>query len=75
MQIEYDVKYRLDFVDSTLFGCCDFISQSILVRTANNTLSVYFKDTPLLDRVGSQYPRRDHSFNLGVCILRSVHLP
>ena len=31
-----------------------------------------FKDLSLLDCVESQYPRRDHSFNLSILILRSV---
>ena len=33
-----------------------------------------FKDTPLLDCVGSQYPCCYYSCNLGICILRSVSL-
>ena len=33
-----------------------------------------FKDLSLLDRVGSRYPCRDYSFNLNVCIPRSVNL-
>ena len=34
-----------------------------------------FKDLPLLDRVGSKYPCRDHAFIHGSRILRSVDQP
>ena len=63
---------------SILFGFCDFITQFILVRTTDNAylfqfIHLIFKDTPLLDCVGLQHPRRDHSCNLGVGILGSAN--
>ena len=34
--------YGVDVTEATLFGCCDFIAQCILVRTANNTPFISF---------------------------------
>jgi hypothetical protein len=76
-----DIKMAYSFSISqiTVFGCCDFIAQCILVRTSDNAyLSIrfnylIFKDTPLLDRVELQYPCRDHSFNVSIGILRSAN--
>ena len=64
---------------SVLYGCCDFIAQSILVRTTEQCLSIpfiylIFKDTPLLDCVGLQHPCGDHSLHFSICMLRSVNL-
>jgi hypothetical protein len=71
------VIYRLIIVEGTLFGCCDFISQSILVRTTQVAYSFglfihIFKDIPLLDCVASKYPCRGHSLNVSLCFLRFV---
>jgi hypothetical protein len=65
--------------DAVTFGCCDFLTQSILVRTTDNTYLFHlfiliFKDTPLLDCVGLQHPCRDYSSHLNIRILRSVNL-
>lgn len=61
-------------IEVVIASCCDFISQSILVCINHwHTFDYSFKtpkDIPLLDRVGSQYPRRDHSFNVGIRIFR-----
>ena len=64
-------------VEPVVFGCCDLIGQFILVRTSDKSFSfIYsiFKDTPLLDCVGLQYPCCYHSFNVGIRILRFVDL-
>ena len=69
--------FHITIVQVTASGCCDFLAQCILVRIKNLYLSSVlltwiYKDLPLLDRVGSGYPCRDHSFILGNRILRSV---
>ena len=78
--VEGDVisMYGFAIAEATIFGCCDFIAQCILVRTANkysiHLIHLIFKDTPLLDCVRSKYPRHNRSFNLSMCIFRSVIL-
>ena len=73
-------QYCLFLVQPVVFCCCDFIAQSILVRTADVPyhyslyISKFFKDIPLLDCMELQYPRRDHSFNFSIGILRFVNL-
>ena len=63
----------------TASGFCDFLAQCILVGINHCTYHLFywpksFSDLPLLDRVGPRYPCRDHSFNLGNHMLRSVIL-
>ena len=36
------VLYRLDIAQPILFGCCDFLAQSILVRATDNALFIQF---------------------------------
>lgn len=50
--------YHLDIIQATVFACCDFIAQLVLVRTTGDAyylkIFIYvFQDIPLLDRVGS----------------------
>jgi hypothetical protein len=46
----------------------------MLIHWRIQFIYLIFKDTPLLDCVGLQYPRRDLSFNFSIRILRSVNL-
>ena len=56
------ISYGFAVADATIFGCCDFIAQCILVRTANklelqysiHSIHLIFKDTLLLDCVRSK---------------------
>ena len=73
--------FQLVAIQTTASGCCDFLAQCILVRLNHCTVTYHpfyshksCKDLSMLDRVGSQHPCRDHSFNLGNHILRSVDL-
>ena len=65
-------------LQTTIVGCCDFLSQCILVRICHclyhHPFNSTFKDLPLLDSVGSKYQRLNHSFIHGFHILRSVNL-
>jgi hypothetical protein len=75
--VDNTVLYRLSILEATLLGCCDFIAQSILVRTTDDAYSFslfiqIFKDIPLLDCMASKYPYRDHSLNVNNCFLRFV---
>ena len=50
-----EILNHLDIIDITLFGLCDVIAQSILVRTTGNGYyysSNCLKDISLLDRLG-----------------------
>ena len=65
-------------IQGILFACYDMTAQLILVRTTVdcplfNLFIETFKDIPLLDCVGSQYPCCDRSFSLSICILRFVN--
>lgn len=69
--------FRLGIVQIAASSGSDFIAQSIMVRV--NYLYFYHlpkfsKDLPLLDHMGSRYPRRYSSFILSSRILRSVNL-
>ena len=67
-------------IQSTIFACCDFIAQSILVRTTDNTHHLLHsstncsKDISLLDCVGLQHSCCDCSLILSIGILRSINL-
>ena len=66
---------HLAFLQVTITGLCDFISQSILVRHSFELCGLVlfiqiFKDLPLLDCMGSQYSYRHHSFNISNRISR-----
>jgi hypothetical protein len=74
------MAYHLAIGQITLFGCCDFIAQCILVRTSDNAYPQFIhlifnlKDISLLDCVELQYLRCDHSHDLRIRLLRSVNL-
>ena len=71
------ILYR---TQAMLFACSDFICQFILVSTHEWRCLVFnlfigiFKDIPLLDCMGLQYPCYNCSFNLNIHIPRSVNL-
>ena len=60
------LQLRLDLLETTLNGLCDFISQAILVRINIVSLVIHFKDLPLLDCMGKQYPCCGTSFNFSI---------
>ena len=68
--------YDLDIIENTVFACCDFITQIILVRTTGNAyyFSNFLKDISLLDCVELQHSCCDRSLTLGIRILRSIEL-
>ena len=66
-------------IQSTVFACCDFIAQSILVRTTGNAHHLFHssncsKDISLLDCVGLQHSCCDFSLILSISLLRSINL-
>ena len=73
------IAYHLAIIEVTLFACCDFIAQSILVRTTGNAYHLLYssnssKDISLLDYVGLQHSCCDRSFIPSTRILRFINL-
>jgi hypothetical protein len=81
------VRHRSLYQDN-LVPCYISINSSLLLRLSRPVnLSMHqlpclspivliqiFKGLSLLDRVGPEYPRRDHSINISIHIFRSVNL-
>ena len=73
-----EILYHLEIIEITLFGFCDVIAQSILVRPTGNGYhysSNCSKDISLLDRVGLQHSCCDHSCIPSIRILRYINHP
>ena len=75
------MSFHISIIQATAIGCRDFLAQCILSSThkplylSSVLFTFIFKDLPLLDRVGSKYPCRDHFFILSNrIVLRSVIL-
>lgn len=71
--------YHISIIQAILSCCGDFVAQCILVRTTQSLSPtfpiiyfIFFKNIPLLDCVGVQYPSRDHSFNISNRFPRSA---
>ena len=74
-----EIMYPLQIIETTLFACCDFIAQFILVRTTDNAHHLLYsfsssKDISLLDHVELQHSCCYRSFFLSTRILRSINL-
>ena len=83
LQFEIDltpIYNRIKVVQDTVNACCDFTSQSIIVRVNHSNrichplIHLIIKDLSLLDGVGEKHSCRYCSFNLGNHTLRSVDL-
>ena len=72
-----EMEHHFDIIIVTTFACSDFIAQSILVSTTDNSYhysSNSSKDILLLDYLGLQHLCCDHSIILSICILRYINL-
>ena len=72
-----EIQYHIGIIQVTLFALCDFIAQSILVRTMAMVIIIHLifqKDISLLDRLGLQHSCCDHSVILSIRILRYINL-
>ena len=73
---DIEIQYHLGIIQYTVFACCDFIAQFVLVRTTDNVYhysSNSSKDISLLDCLGLQDSCCDCSFLLSICILTSIN--
>ena len=73
------ILYHFQIIRVTLFACCDFIAQFILVCTTGNANILLhsfnsLKDISLLDCVGLQHSCCNRSFTPSIRILRSINL-
>ena len=72
-----ETVYSFEIIQATMFACCDFMAQTILVCPTGNGyyhLSNSSKDISLLDCLGLQHSCCDCSVILSIRILRSIDL-